>query len=427
MSRVPLANTVGISNTRESERMSAPELYPFDAVILLDAALANVKVCGLTIAERARRVATRVGAERVLLLDQTEASGLQAWLGAAEPVGGRALLVIDCTGQIVHMPLLQPLLAASEAGLRVAVDGADAQFAGALWCSPVERSKVVAALMATQPMHGLALATQLADIAKAALASAGATAITIAPGAIARHPVRTAAERKAAIHFLFGLVRKAQDTWLIRTVNRRVSYPFTRLLLPTKISPNMLSIAVFIIGAIGCWILARPTYWSAVAGTLLVLFAGYLDGCDGEIARIRLESSKLGAWIDTIADEVTTVLFLIASGLHVYRKLGEPWIGWTIVIGAIGALLSIYIIYYYLIIVAHSGNSQDYPSSQGGIASALRVLVQRNIINIASVIFALVDRFATLYMLVALGGIVTAVILIPDHIALRWKRRRSAT
>jgi phosphatidylglycerophosphate synthase len=159
----------------------------------------------------------------------------------------------------------------------------------------------------------------------------------------------------------------------------------------------------------------------------LVLFAGYLDGCDGEIARIRLESSKLGAWIDTIADEITTVLFLIGSGLHVYRQLGDPWIGWSIVIGTIGAVLSIYIIYYYLIVVAHSGNSQDYPSSQGGIASVLRVVVQRNVINLAAVAFALINRIDTLYFLTTLGGIVTAVILIPDHIALRWKRRRSKT
>ncbi|MBP9084552.1 MAG: CDP-alcohol phosphatidyltransferase family protein [Kofleriaceae bacterium] len=415
--------------------VSAP--LPCDVMILLDPALATVKVCGLTIAERARRVALRCGAERIWLLEHA-AVAVPAWLHSVEVASDataepRSLLIIDCTTQIIHMPLLQPLLNAATGTVRIAVDPVDGQVAGALWCAPTQRAAIMAQLLEPSAvsggLDGPSIAVAMAAYSRKALAriDAGNGIVAVPHGAIARHPAVTPSDRKAAIHFLFGLVRKAQDTWLIRTVNRRVSYPFTRLLLPTTISPNMISIAVFIIGAIGCWVLAQPTYQGAVVGTLLVLFAGYLDGCDGEIARIRLESSKLGAWIDTIADEVTTVLFLIGSGLHVYRKLGEPWIGWSIVIGTVGAMLSIYIIYYYLIVVAHSGNSQDYPSSQGGIASALRVLVQRNIINVAAVAFALFNRIETLYFLTTLGGIVTAVILIPDHIALRWKRRRSTT
>ena len=422
----------------DASSLLAPASLPCDVVVLLDAALGAVQVCGLTIAERARRVALRCGAERIWLLDHALPTAVPAWLhaGAVAPTtaGLRPLLIIDCTTQIIHVPLLQPLLNGDVGQLRIAVDPGDGQCAGALWCAPAHRAALVTQLLPTQTvagergaMVGVTIAAALATYSRSLLADTSADIVAVPHGAIARHPAVTPAQRKAAIHFLFGLVRKPQDTWIIRTVNRRVSYPFTRLLLPTTISPNMISIAMFIMGAIGCWVLAQPTYVGAVVGTLLVLFAGYLDGCDGEIARIRLESSKVGAWIDTIADEVTTVLFLIGSGLHVYRKLGEPWIGWSIVIGTIGALLSIYIIYYYLIVVAHSGNSQDYPSSQGGIASALRVLVQRNIINLAAVAFALLDRIDTLYFLTTLGGIVTAVVLLPDHLALRWKRRRSTT
>ncbi len=414
---------------------------PCDAVVLLDAALGTAKVCGLTIAERARRVALRCGAERIFLLDHAAPSTVPSWLHEADATATaaaaqRPLLIIDCTTQIIHMPLLQPLLNADSGAVRIAVDPLDGRLAGALWCAPTQRAAIVVQLLSPgtsqDALDGPTVAAAMATYGRQQLSSPanaehGQAVVAVPHGAIARHPAVTPADRKAAIHFLFGLVRKAQDTWLIRTVNRRVSYPFTRLLLPTTISPNMISIAVFIIGAIGCWVLAQPTYLGGVVGTLLVLFAGYLDGCDGEIARIRLESSQLGAWIDTIADEVTTVLFLIGSGLHVYRQLGDPWIGWSIVIGTIGAVLSIYIIYYYLIVVAHSGNSQDYPSSQGGIASVLRVVVQRNIINLAAVAFALINRIDTLYFLTTLGGVVTAVVLIPDHIALRWKRRRSTT
>jgi phosphatidylglycerophosphate synthase len=386
------------------------------AVVLTSASptLARVKVCGLTIAERARRVATRSGISNVLFVSNaSEAAAARLTIDAQSDA---TLYVIDCTEQIIHLPLLAPLLQAESGG--VAVSAGANSFAGAVRCD-AEMSRAFCALLNTGTAD---LAQGLAQLAQSALTRGVAACVH---GDIARHPVATPEQRKQAIHFLFGLVRKAQDTPLIRFVNRRVSYPFTRMLLPTPITPNKISIVVFIIGVVGCYFAAVPNYVSPIIGTLIILFAGYLDGCDGEIARIRLEGSKLGAWIDTIADETTTVLFLVASGLHCYRRFGDQWWLWTIAVGTASALLAVYVIYYYLIVVAKSGNSQDYPAgASSGIVGVLRLVVKRDFINLAAVGFAVANQFVTMYILVVVGAVTSAAVLTPQHIALRMQRRR---
>jgi len=381
-----------------------------DAIVLTSTS--RVKVGGLRCSERGRRVAIKGGADRVLLVDETTpVEAIAAW---AKEHPARELVVVDAIDHVVHTPLVNALKGTSS---RIAVNDAGA-FAGAVKADVAHREELVAALVAASPTaRGEALATQAA-----AWRAVGVE--TAVHGDIARHPARTPAERKAATYFLFGLVRKAQDTWLVRTINRKVSYPFTRLMLPTPITPNMISIGVFIIGVIGCIVLTQPGYWPPVYGTLLLLFAGYLDGCDGEIARIRLESSPLGAWIDTMADEATTVVFSVCLGLHVYNSHGgnDDFLIAAIVAGALMASFAVYCVYYWLLSAGTSGNSQDYPTN-GGLLDFLRLFVRREMINLGSTIMALAGQATILYALFLVGGVVTSAVLGAQHIKLRRENR----
>jgi phosphatidylglycerophosphate synthase len=376
-------------------------VHDLDAVILGPSTLElrRARVCGLTLAERARRVAVKGGATRVVV-------------DHAVPDGDGALVVVDASDHVVHSPLLVAL-GLSDGATRIAVDEHGA-FAGAIVAAGALRAELAAA-----PARG--------PEALAALAEKWRTdgVPTVAHGDLARHPARTAAERKAAVQFLFRLVRKPQDTFLVRHFNRRVSYPFTRLLLPTPITPNMISVAVFLIGALGCVVLTQPGYWPPVIGTLIILFAGYIDGCDGEIARIRLESSKLGAWLDTLADEATTLLFVTCVGIHVYNTHHEPWLQWAIVVCAAQAVIAIYCVYYYLLATGGSGNSQDYPTSNL-LLDVLRFFIRREAINLGSVIFAVAGAVEIMYAILALGGFITCVVLVPQHVQLRRSRPRAA-
>ena len=56
-----------------------------------------------------------------------------------------------------------------------------------------------------------------------------------------------------------------------------------------------------------------------VAGFACQQIQSVLDGCDGELARVRFQQSKLGAWLDTFVDDVLNVLITVAVGIGLWR------------------------------------------------------------------------------------------------------------
>src|SRR5439155_684598 len=114
---------------------------------------------------------------------------------------------------------------------------------------------------------------------------------------------------------------------ITRYLYRPVSFPLTRLLVWTPITPNQISYAVAAVVAIGCWITAQASHTAALVGTAVVLGASYLDCCDGEVARVKLLSSRFGAWIDTVVDELSSVGYMIAIGWHCHLAFGPSFFG----------------------------------------------------------------------------------------------------
>ena len=56
------------------------------------------------------------------------------------------------------------------------------------------------------------------------------------------------------------------------------------------------------IGFYSAWLFSLGHYWTGVLGGFLSLAASVLDGCDGEIARLKYQESALGCWIETFGD-----------------------------------------------------------------------------------------------------------------------------
>src|SRR4029078_13464407 len=61
-----------------------------------------------------------------------------------------------------------------------------------------------------------------------------------------------------------------------------------------------------------------------------------LDGCDRELARVRLQQSKLGAWLDTFVDDVLNVLLTVAIGIGLTRSGAG---GWAAAVGIAGGAM----------------------------------------------------------------------------------------
>jgi hypothetical protein len=413
-----------------------------DAVVL-SGELSRVKIAGVAAGERAIRVARRVGAARVLVvpLGRAPAVDLVAWrAGRTCPV-----LVIRAD-QLVHTPLVAPLVAAPGDGLAIAV-GPDGGYAGALIVRGAAAGEVIAAL-----------ARGTADDALATAAPH-----RVAHGAIARHPIATADDRRAAHHLLYQILIKPQDNAVTRYLYRPVSFPLTRLLVWTPITPNQVSYLVAALAVVGCWLTAHASMAQAIAGTAILLAAAYLDCCDGEIARVKLMSSRLGAWIDTVVDEASSIGYMAALGWHCHLAFGPAFFGrgagvdpWLVATAAsvVTYAWSMYCIYYNIIVAVGSANSQDYagrfdvvPGATPGsvrlrpavaqpsaprrprprwwtaIATYAPYVVRRDFIAWGALILAIVHWTHVSFAIFVAGGVVTFVIVTVDHVRLRRLRR----
>jgi len=400
----------------------------FDAVVLADSPHAHARVMGLTLVERGRRVAAKSGARRVYVVDSADAAkGVIAWNDARDDL---PLVVVRCGDQVIHRPLIEPLLAGSR-DRRIAVSENDA-YAGALYVRG-DASDVIAAI---------------AEGREPATAAVIDAAEHIRHGDIAVHPATTPAERAGATQMLLRLNIKKEDNPVTKHCYRPLSRPLTRVLVWTPLTPNQISVAVGVLGLFGCWLTAQPGQANLIWGAAIIFFAGVLDGCDGEIARLKLVYSAAGAWIDTVVDEITTTAYFVAIAYHVFAMHPDatytPWVVHSIWIGALAYIASIYAIYYYCIVVAKVGGSQFYigtlevadgprgvglrpkqraPKLQSPgwklVGVWLLTIKTRDFINLAALGLTFLDAYWVIYLGMLIGGVITAIVIVPEHIRLR--------
>ena len=90
-------------------------------------------------------------------------------------------------------------------------------------------------------------------------------------------------------------------------------------------------------------------------GGIIFQFASIYDGCDGEISKLKLSSSKFGEWLDTICDNITYVAFIVGVVVGAYRQGFEHIvpIGFLTVFG-VGMTLGT--MYLYLAKFTNSGS-----------------------------------------------------------------------
>ena len=96
----------------------------------------------------------------------------------------------------------------------------------------------------------------------------------------------------------------ASDGPLARLLDRSVSQWISRRLVHTPLRPNHITIIGTAIGLVGASCLARGTWGFDVLGTLLFLSATVIDGCDGEVARLKFLETPFGKTFDVTTDNV---------------------------------------------------------------------------------------------------------------------------
>jgi len=137
------------------------------------------------------------------------------------------------------------------------------------------------------------------------------------------------------------------NSWLLKPtdglwarMNRRISIPISRQLIKFPITPNMVSMFTLLVSFVSGYYFALGGYWNMLFGAVLSVSASILDGCDGEVARIKLQSSDFGCWLETVCDYLYYLFIFGGMSLGLTRTFGnKSYLAWGALLG-FGAMTS---------------------------------------------------------------------------------------
>ncbi|MEM9917009.1 MAG: lysylphosphatidylglycerol synthase domain-containing protein [Bacteroidota bacterium] len=131
--------------------------------------------------------------------------------------------------------------------------------------------------------------------------------------------------RKEAERRLLKSLIKPTDGWVSKKINRHVSTRVSLFLSRFNVTPNMVTTFVFFFTLYGAYLAASGEYLKIALGGLIFQIASILDGCDGELARLKMLGSRFGAWYDTLTDNARYILFFGSLGYGAYQAGGPDF------------------------------------------------------------------------------------------------------
>jgi phosphatidylglycerophosphate synthase len=130
--------------------------------------------------------------------------------------------------------------------------------------------------------------------------------------------------RRAEDSLLAGAVKPGEG-FLCRTFERRVSLAISRRLSATRVTPNGVTVFSAAVGVVGCLFFLFPGALLQTAGALLLLTHSVIDGCDGELARLRFEETRFGGALDFWSDNAVHCALFGALAVGWSRSAGALW------------------------------------------------------------------------------------------------------
>jgi len=135
---------------------------------------------------------------------------------------------------------------------------------------------------------------------------------------------------------LLGTLEKPSDGPISRYLNRPISTRISKYLVKTNITPNHISFFSFVLCCIGAFFFFLGGYLYLLLGAILAQVSSVVDGCDGEIARLRFRETEFGAWFDAVLDRYADAFLLFGLTYYVYFPSGDLlylFVGFLAIIG----------------------------------------------------------------------------------------------
>jgi phosphatidylglycerophosphate synthase len=214
----------------------------------------------------------------------------------------------------------------------------------------------------------------------------------------------------ATVDWLMESGPRAGDGFMARHFDRHISLNVSRLLLESFVTPNMMTVLSTILGLAGASLFlgqGRPAY---VTGALLVWLHSVLDGCDGELARVRFQESDFGSDLDFWGDNLVHLALFTCLGLGFYAGGNGHHVLVLAAVADAGVLASAFVAWRHRVARRLAGRSaggviDERPGD--GLDSKLsrleNTLAQRDFIYLL-VLLAFVDRVYEFLWASAIGG-----------------------
>jgi len=217
-------------------------------------------------------------------------------------------------------------------------------------------------------------------------------------GARSCHPVRNKTELREVKARLLRNLTKPADGWVSRHINRRFSKPVSRVLAYTHITPTMVTALNGLVAFAPVYFMYQGGYWNWLIGAAIYQAASILDGVDGELARLKMQHSKFGQWLDTVIDFTSGVAILLALALGVQRYDPISILPVAGYLAVLAGVLSIISLSFYVVRTGFGGNFRinysfyDSDSRWAKFMLSIKFLGQR-------------DFYIFFFLLLALAGL----------------------
>ncbi len=221
--------------------------------------------------------------------------------------------------------------------------------------------------------------------------------------------------RRAENMLLSGLV-KATEGWMALHINRKISLAVTRRLMHTSVTPNHMTWVSMMLGLMGAVFFLYSEHGMQILGASFFLLHSILDGCDGELARLKFMESRTGGILDFWSDNVVHVSIFAAMAVGWAARVPDsfwPWLCGALAVG--GTVVSASLVYFHTMRVERKTGplytSVSTSEDKSAVVRIADMLSRRDFIYLVLVL-ALFDQTQWFLIMTAIGAPVYALLLI---------------
>jgi len=193
-------------------------------------------------------------------------------------------------------------------------------------------------------------------------------------------PLTSQIESDMTQDWLLAAGIKEADGFMARNFDRHISLAISRALLNTSISPTQMTILSCLLGLSGTFFFLLHGWGAHMTGAMLVWLHSVLDGCDGELARIRFQETPLGADIDFWGDNVVHVSLFACLAAGFARADASPLPLLAGLMAMVGILGSASLVYRQRIAHRAGARQGDSSGPKSRLARLEKILEQRDFI-----------------------------------------------